>query len=179
MILDQQSVAFMLAILEGKPGAGDVLNDYLEENGRDRVVADGSDSLSDSGRVSLILNDVLPDKIARRIVSDFAEHAIAQVELDHAQKKAGKQLIKNYRNLLDGAELGYAFSEQDLIDKANSFLALTWGTEATPKARAAWSVWAMVMGKPSNAAVSAQAVGKDELVWQLDYLNKQLIKLAD
>jgi len=179
MILDQNSVSFMLEMLDGKPGAGGVLNDYLEEIGHERVVADNFDSLNDSERVSMILNDVLPDRIARLIVTDFAEHVWGQVKLSDDEVKSGKEIINRFREFLNSNEVNEVFAEDELIETAGSLLSSFWQADSSPRSRAAWSVWASIMGKPSNAAVSAQAVNEDELIWQLSHLHEKISKLAD
>ena len=62
------------------------------------------------------------------------------------------------------------------MESANKFLLENWKSDGSAEASAVWSVWATVMAKPGNAATAAQAVSKDELGWQVEYLKNEVLQ---
>lgn len=175
MILDQQSISMLISMLEGNEQSGNVLNDYLEEQGQPRVVAEDFDELGTVDRMSFVLDEILPRWVATSIACDFSEHAIASAKMSEQELAASLKLLKDSRKFFTNDKFDLN-ADKDLVEQANAFLMSSWSPDTAPTSRAAWSAWATVMGKPSNVAVSAQAVDDGELAWQLDHLCKQLAK---
>lgn len=166
--LDTQIVSLLTSILDGSEGAGEVLNDYFEERGEPRCVSEDFDYLDLDDRLLLMLDDLLPERIARRVAADFAEHALENAELPTKRVKEAKQFLNKCREFFQ-LENPTREMEVELVKQAGSYFSFI-ESESVANNQAIWSVWAVFMGKPSNVAIAARRTAVDENNWQNDHL---------
>ena len=177
MILDEQSVLIFISMLDGSVGAGEILNDYLDEHGQWRIVDEDFDSLLISDRLPRILDRYLPRNIGRLIACDFAEHAIKGSSISQERKNEATKLLASCREFF-GLESSDFEQTKKLQESIQSFAQMA--REENPKnAKAVWSVWATFMGKPSNVVLAARDAANDEELWQLEYAIKTIPNFVD
>lgn len=179
VVFEKDFVLLLISFLDGAKGAGEVLNDFFEERGQPRAVSVDSESIMKQtklgNRLSLVLNVLLPAKFTSAMAVDFSSHAIQQSSFP---RKDSKKASKVHEALLkfNKQETASFEDEKKLMESANKFLLENWKSDGSAEASAVWSVWATVMAKPGNAATAAQAVSKDELGWQVEYLKNEVLQ---
>ena len=67
-----QLITATLAYLDGEAGIAELLNDLLEEHGRERVAME----TDEIGRLEIVLEKMLSREQGRDLAFDFAEHVI-------------------------------------------------------------------------------------------------------
>lgn len=151
--------SLLIAYLERDFGAIDVLNDYLEDNGLERTVVDGSRA----ARLALVLDRMLPTELAQQLACDFAEHAIKVVARRNFSVANILDVIQKKRLFLEGK-----LNRVELEASTEGVFSDAYQKLGFPEWRAAWSAWATVFARASNAARAAQEVAEAEIEWQID-----------
>lgn len=156
--------AIIVAYLEERPNSNEVLNDLLEERGQERIAQD----VKQADRLAIVLDEILNAECSGSLACDFAEHVLSftSIETQFAAKKAL------------AAKRAYLSGEGDLkeiVELADAALN-EWQPDNTPAARAAWSIWAASLARPSKAAASAQAAREGELDWQIERTKAVLLE---
>ena len=130
--LDKSFVAILISFLDRADHAGDVLNDYLEEQGQSRLVPVDADSISKlaqiENRLALILNVLLPTKFSSSIACEFSRHAVKSSSLTG---KVVRNANKFYAALtkLDANEEATFEDQKKLMTAANKFLSESWSSD--------------------------------------------------
>ncbi len=162
------------AYLDGLPSAADVLNDALEEAGRERVAVDGSAG----ERLALVLDEMLEEDVARKAAIEFARHVVGYCDSPQA-----RALIQQKSSELDptAAAVELPTSEVDGVGSNEdgpagyTLLAqLGWSPRNTPKASAAWALWGALQIPVRYVAAAAQRANGSELEWQIERLKSLL-----
>lgn len=159
--------ALVSAYLDGENGSANVLDDFLEDKGEDRV-AEVTDL---PGRLKIVLDRLLPAREADDLACDFAEHVHSVLERNGIETKAVKDALAAKR------QSGENVSSQELSVLADNALS-DWQPDNSTVSRAIWSTWAAVLANPSCAAGSAQAARDGELEWQVERTKEVLEKLT-
>lgn len=155
------------AYLDGDESATDILNDLLEESGRERVAEEGNQS----ERLGLVLTEIMDRESAESIACDFAEHAFNSVRTTVEGREKVIRALQEKRQLLGQGP------ENATLRSLASDVATAWGRSNQAESRAVWAVWAALMNLPKHVAKSAQSVGEDQLAWQIDR-TKEAIALS-
>ncbi len=166
------------AYLDGLPGAADVLNDALEESGRDRLAINGAPS----ERLACVLEHLLSPPLQRQVALDFAKHVLGYCESPYAEAVFGIKRVQNDPSAtpaerLEAEEAINALPVDNFTQRYSQLSQLGWTEHNTPQSSAAWSLWGALQIPLRYVAQAAQRVTSTECAWQIEHL-KQLLKQA-
>ena len=157
--------ATLCSYLDGENSAPEILNDLLEEEGRERIVEDGDLAQ----RLSVVLTKILPHEQAQLLACDFAEHVMGQIKITRRGREKILRALGEKRHLIgrDPARARLRAMASDVLTG--------WERNNESESRAVWAVWAALMNLPHHVAKSAQAAAEDELYWQIEHTKQAIL----
>lgn len=148
--------ALVCQYLDGDIVSREVLNDALEELGRDRSAVSGEPT----DRMNAVLEKILPETLGHSVAVDFAEH-VASI----CDNKDTAEILTMKRELLQPGA-----SESDRLHFLRELHSLGWEPNNSEKSNAIWAVWSALLIAPKHVAAAARRARKNELDWQMNHL---------